>query len=753
MRYVLPAALVAILAAAITAHLVRAAPAAPSPASAEWPTYGHDAGGARFSPLTQITSANVAKLQPAWVYHMRPANLASPAGTEDMEAQGPHRRGPYAASEATPIVVKGVMYLPTPYGRVVALDASTGKQLWAYAAPYHDQAATRGVEYWPGSSGAAPEIVFGTRAGKLVALRAADGRPVPGFGTDGVIDMKTPEVMNGEPAAPLGMSSPPLIYKDLIITGSRVQEMPTIGAAGDVRAWDARTGKLVWTFHSVPRPGEVGHDTWVGDSWKRRSGVNVWTFLLLDQKRGVLYMPFGAPTFDRWGGDRHGANLFGNAVVAVDAATGKYLWHFQTVHHDIWDLDVPSISLIEVKRGGHDIPAIAVMNKTAILFILNRVTGEPIYKVTETAVPTDTDIPGEQPWPTQPMPSAPPPLAKLSWAPTDIADLTPELKAACEKVVQRMHIVASKPFQPLRADSAVNFFPGSLGGLDWGGGAFDPKLGYYIANTNNLASPEQLVKQPDGSWNMKDGYVYFMDFKQRMPCQKPPWGQITAVDVNTGKIAWVRNLGVTDALPKGLQDTGRPSAGGPITTASGLTFIGAADDGRIRAFETRTGKEVWTFKLPASIYATPITYQGRGGVQYVAAVATGGFGGSPISGDEVIAFALPPSEGGPVRAQPVSLVMPPLPPGSSAAPSAAAGAPQTYPELNDPPPAAALDLIRTKCVACHTASTIFTRRKTPSDWAGTVQSMADRGAEVSPDEVSAIASYLSKVLPPPDGGH
>lgn len=622
---------------------IACAAAAPSPD--EWPTYGHDAGAMRYSPLTQITPANVGRLQQAWTYHMRPADApesAAPPGVP--EAQARFFKSRFRPSEATPIVIGGVMYLPTPYGRVVALDADTGREIWSYKVPNYDQAATRGVEYWPGTDGAPPEIVFGTRRGKLIALLASTGAPVPGFGVNGVIDMKTPEVMNGAPNAPLGMSSPPLVYKNLIITGSRVQEMPVIGAAGDVRAWDARTGKLVWTFHSVPRPGEVGHDTWEGDSWKRRSGVNVWTFLLLDPQRGILYMPFGAPTFDRWGGDRKGANLFANAIVAVDAATGKYLWHFQTIHHDIWDLDLPSATFIDVKKDGRTIPGIAVMNKTAIVFMLDRVTGKPIYPVKETPVPTDTDIPGEAPWPTQPMPSTPPPLARLSFKMSELDTITPEIKAACERVVRDMKVVESKPFQPLRADSAVAAFPGSLGGADWGGAAFDPKLGYYIVNTNDLASPEQLVKQPDGSWNMKDGYVYFWDQKTRIPCQQPPWGALTAVDVNTGKIAWRSTLGVTDSLPEGLRNTGRPSAGGPIVTAGGLVFIGATDDDRFRAFDVRTGREVWTVKLPASIYATPITYRGKTGKQFVAAVDTGGFAGSPLASDEVIAYALPEKE-------------------------------------------------------------------------------------------------------------
>jgi len=269
------------------------------------------------------------------------------------------------------------------------------------------------------------------------------------------------------------------------------------------------------------------------------------------------------------------------------------------------------------------------------------VTGKPIYDVKEVPVPTDTDIPGEAPWPTQPMPVTPPPLTRLSFRMSELNDLTPAIKDRCEQIVKDMHIAESTMFQPLRQDSAVASFPGSLGGTDWGGGAFDPKLGYYIVNTNALASPEQLSQQADGSWNMKLSYVYFWDRANRIPCQKPPWGELIAVDVNTGKVAWRQTLGQTDSLPEGMRDTGRPSAGGPIVTASGLTFIGATDDNRIRAFDTRTGKMLWSFDLPASIYGMPVTYRGKTGRQYLATVDTGGFAGSPVNSDAVLAFGLP----------------------------------------------------------------------------------------------------------------
>lgn len=608
-----------------------------APANGDWPSYGRDPGGARHSPLTSIKPTNVADLRLAWVYHMRPSSVTT-EGAPVADGVRPRNVTGFAASQATPLVVGGVMYLSTPYGRVVALDAATGQERWVYTLPNGDQPSTRGVAYWPGVKGAGARIFFGTRAGALIGLDAATGQPAAGFGAAGSINMKTPEVMNGFKVAPLGMSSPPAIYNNLVITGSRVQEMPVKGAAGDVRAWDARTGKLVWTFHTMPRDGELGADTWEPGSTAKRSGTNVWTFVQVDAKRGIAYLPVGAPAFDRWGGDRKGINLFSNSVVAVDANSGRYLWHFQTVHHDIWDLDLPTLTLIDVKRNGRTIPALVAMNKTAIMFILDRVTGKPLFDVHEVAVPTETDIPGEQPWPTQPMPVAPPPLSRLSYDPSEILDATPDLKAKCEQIARDLNVVASKPFQPLRADSAVNTFPGSLGGVDWGGGSFDPKLGLYIINLNELASPQQLALQPDGTWGLKSGYTYFADSETGFPCHKPPWGELVAVDVAKGQIAWRRPLG--DTGHPALKDAGVTSAGGPFTTSSGLTFIGATRDKRIRAFETKTGRLLWEAELPGSNYGVPMTYS-IGKRQMVAVVATGGFASSPVTSDEVVVYALP----------------------------------------------------------------------------------------------------------------
>ena len=586
----------------------------------EWPTYGHDYGDSRYSPLSQITPANVTELKPVWTYHMRPP---------DRVARG------FASSQNTPLVVKGVMVVSTPYGRVVALDAETGKQRWAYQVPGSDQPATRGVSYWPGSK---PEIVFGTRGGLLIALHAETGEPVKSFGKDGVVDLHSAAVMQGFPQAALGVTSAPVIYKNLIITGSRTQETPQKGASGQVRAFDVVTGREVWHFNGVPQPGEKFHDTWQGDSWIGRSGVNVWTGLTLDAERGIAYLPFGAPTFDQSGNDRKGDSLFANTLVAVNAATGKYLWHFQALRHDLWDYDLPLTTLLEVKKDGHTIPAIAVMSKASLLFLLDRVTGKPIYPIKDIAVPTGTDMEGEQVSPTQPA-SVTPPLGRTSFDMSELANLTPQQKAGCEKLIAEQKVTGAKYFQPPRVDSAMARFPGNWGGIDWSHAAFDPTSGYYIVNASEIASQQMMIKKPDGSYDMRYGYQWFWDAVSHMPCQVPPWGNLYAINVNTGQIVWKSVLGVTDGLadPK----TGRPNVGGPIVTGGGLIFIGGTDDKRLRAFDLKTGKEIWTFRLPASLYGTPLTYQGKSGKQYVAAVTTGGFWGESAGADEVTAFALP----------------------------------------------------------------------------------------------------------------
>ena len=672
MKRPLGALLIGAAAIALGAYQLLAQPKAAQSAvaSAEWPTYGHDPGGMRFSPVAQITPANVSQLKAAWVYHMKPVAAAAPASAGAGVAAPAQGRGGgrgrggsgFAAGQTTPLVVNGVMYISTPYGRIVALDPTRGQEVWVFQVATGSP-STRGVEYWPGDAQTPPQIVFGTSNAKLVSLDAKTGIPNGAFGDKGIVDVNTPEILQGLPGVN-GMGSPPIVYRHLIITGGRTQENPPQGPAGDVRAWDIHTGKLVWTFRSVPRAGEKYNDTWAGDSWKNRSGVNVWGFLTVDAQRGIVYMPFGAPSVDQYGGDRPGDNLFSTSIVAADANTGKYLWHFQVVHHDIWDADLAGApALIDVKQGGRTIPAVAVIGKVGLLFLLDRVTGKPIYGVEERPVP-QSEVPLERTWKTQPFPLKPAPLARMTMTAADIATVTPELEAACRKIMEGLQL--GGPYLPVSYNRLRVQFPGNHGGVNWGGASFNPQLGYLFVNTSDLGQLAGLKDRdpnatgraqpagqgnrvhPDGPYQGVPGGGRFSireSGAQQLPCQQPPWGQLTAVNVNTGEFAWRVPLGVTDSLPPDKQNTGRPGNGGSIATAGGLVFVGATDDSRFRAFDARTGKELWTIKLGGAAHATPSTYLGKDGKQYVVITSTGGgFFDAPLTDDSITAFALPGSK-------------------------------------------------------------------------------------------------------------
>jgi quinoprotein glucose dehydrogenase len=654
-------------------------PAADS--SREWPTYGHDSGGMRFSPLTEITPSNVSRLKVAWVYHMKPAGspaAAAPAapapapqgrGAREPVGDSPEAQGGggfgrgrgsasgFYPSTVTPLVVNGTMYLTTPYSRVVAVDPTSGKEIWAFRLP-SGSASTRGLEYFPGDRQTPPQVVFGSSDGKLYSLDAATGKPNNEFGDNGVVNLNTAEIMRGLPGRN-GMSSPPIVYKHLVITGGTTQENPPLGPAGDIRAWDMHNGKLAWTFHSIPREGERFLDTWAGESWKNRTGVNVWGFITVDAQRGIVYMPFGAPSVDQYGGDRAGDNLFGNSIVAADANTGKYLWHFQLVHHDLWDADLTGApALIDVKRNGRTIPAVAAVSKVGLLFLLDRVTGKPIYGVEERPVP-QSEVPLERSSKTQPFPLKPPPLSRMTMSAEDVATVTPELESACKKLLEGLQL--GGPYLPVSFNRMRVQFPGNHGGVNWGGTSFNPQLGYLFVNTNDLGQISGLKDRdpkseramargtgnrvhPDAPYEGIGGgrlSIRTPDSPQQLPCQQPPWGQLTAVNVSTGEFAWRSTLGVSDNLPPGKQNTGRPGNGGTIATAGGLVFVGATDDSRFRAFDAKTGKELWTFKLGGAAQATPMTYQGKDGRQYVVITSTGGgFFNNPVTDDSIMAFAL-----------------------------------------------------------------------------------------------------------------
>jgi quinoprotein glucose dehydrogenase len=605
-----------------------------TPGPTGWSASNYDQSANRHSPLTQITPANVSTLQRAWSIHLKPAGYS----------------GKLLVDEAIPIVIGNMMYLGSPYGEVIALDATSGAEKWRYQLPNNDIPATRGVAYWPGAGARAASIIFGSNAGALYSLNAATGQLNEWFGDKGIVNTKTPEVMQTGMDVPYSILSSPTIFKNLIITGAGTGEGPGgskggDGPAGDTRAWDATTGKLVWTFHTVPRPGEFGYDSWGEGGATNRSGVNVWGYMSLDAARGILYMPLGAPNNDRVGIDRPGNNLFSSSVVAVDANTGKYLWHFQLVHHDVWDYDMQSAPLVvDLQRGGQTVPALLVVNKTGLLFTLNRVTGKPIFDVVERPVP-QSDVPGEKVSPTQPFPVKPEPLTQMTISRDNLYKGEPQHQSYCEHMVDDNNMKLGGPYMPIAPERYSISPPGPQGGINFWGPAYDPKLHLFVSNTTNLFQPMRLVRQPDGSWinaGPLAGLRRFGDPDRRLLCGPTPWGELVAVNMDTGDISYRKTLGVSDMLPPVFQNTGRPSTGGVILTASGLTFVGGTDDFRFRAFATATGDKVWEIKLPSSIEATPITYMGADGRQFVTVVATGGsLTGSDVTNDEIIAFALP----------------------------------------------------------------------------------------------------------------
>jgi glucose dehydrogenase len=689
--------------------------------SGDWPISGRDAGGTRYSPLTEITPDNVTRLSRAWTYHTG-------------------EQGTYF--ETTPIVVGGVMYLSTQRQRVVALDAETGVERWAFDPHVRGAREHRGVAYWPGEAGIGPRIVFGTGDGRLIALEAGTGRPAAGFGVDGTVDL-TKGISGTFGGRTLSITSPPAIYRNLVIVGPSTPEGPSRGPSGDPRAFEVRTGALVWRFHLVPQPGEPGNDTWGPDGWKNRSGPSLWAGMTIDTERGLVFLPTGNPADSFYGADRTGTNLYANCVVALDASTGALRWHYQVVHHDIFDYDVPAPpTLIDVVRDGRRIPAVAQITKMGLLFLLDRETGKPIYGVEERPVPP-SDVPGESAWPTQPFPLKPAPLARTSMTRAEVSKRTPEVERYCTELFDSL--VGRSLYSPFGTRKTLSF-PGAMGGGNWGGVSFDPRLGYVFVNTSNLGAIGHMVPADPGApvaYRNASGYMRFLD-QERFPCQQPPWGELTAVDVNTGDVVWKVPLGSFPELEaQGLKDAGTPNVGGTIATASRLIFVAATNDARLRAFDSRTGRELWAGALDATGNATPITYAGPSGRQFVV-IAAGGPGhlrnvgnGANDRADSVIAFAL--SDAPP----PASTAAAPKRPVPTPVRAATTTAPPAPAEL---PAGPGRDLVLRTCTGCHAAQAFSGVRLNAVEWELMVADMRLRGARATDDEARAIVSYLSKHL-------
>jgi glucose dehydrogenase len=606
-------------------------------AGADWPYYGGDAGGRKYSPLKQINRSNVRRLQVAWKYR---------TGEISDGTKYPVR----SAFETTPLVVGGVMYLTTPFNRLVALDPETGRELWSFDPKidlnaYYPLLINRGAAFW--SDGRESRLFYGTLDGRLFAIDAATGRPASGFGQGGFVDLRQ-GVADKFPSSGYGMTSPPAVYKNFVICGSFLADGTPRGPSGDVRAFDARTGKLAWRFHTVPREGEFGNETWEKDSWRDRGGANMWSIPSVDVERGIVYVPLTSPAYDYYGGDRKGANLFGDSLVALDAATGRRLWHFQLVHHNIWDYDLPAQpNLVTLLRGGRSVPAVVQVTKMGFTFVFDRVTGKPLFEIEERPVPA-SEVPGEQAHPTQPFPLKPPPYARQAMSRDELTDVTPESRAFCEKLIDGA--VLGSIYTPIGLKPTV-LFPGTNGGANWGGASFDPETYTLYVNSMDVGMVFRMVERPEGSdlpYRARGAATPNSRFwdPNLYPCQKPPWGHLTAIDLNTGEFRWRRVLGVIDELvEKGIPPTGTSNLGGSIVTAGGLVFIGATNDSRFRAFDKDTGEELWVTRLPASAHATPMTYLGpKSKRQFVVVAAGGGNKYNKIYADTLVAFALPSPE-------------------------------------------------------------------------------------------------------------
>lgn len=586
----------------------------------EWPAYGNDPGGTRYSPVKSITTANVANLQRAWEYK-----------TGALENAGPQRGK--IAFEATPLFVGGTLYLSTPLNRVIALDPETGQEKWSYdpdvsRTTNYSEVTSRGVSYWP----AGKRILMGTIDARLIALDAATGKKVASFGAGGEVDLR--QGIHITDAGNYQVTSPPAIVKDTIVIGSSIGDNRSADMErGTVRAYEAHTGKLRWSWDplaSLPKTG----------------GANAWSVFSADEKLGLVFVPTGSASPDYYGGERKGDNRHANSVTALKVDTGEVAWSFQVVHHDLWDYDVASQPIL-IDYGPSRTPAVVVTTKMGLVFVLDRKTGRPLSPVEERPVPK-SDVAGESASPTQPFPVA---IEALAPSAFKLFGLTESDRNWCADQLKNLRREGLYTPPSVRGTLA---FPGNVGGVTWGGPAYDPARGLLVVNTNRVAFVIRLIPRDQVDATRKDtgenrlsyefgpqiGTPYAMVrapliTPQRIPCNEPPWGALTALDLKTGKKKWEVTLGTWMG-----KELGGPSLGGPLVTGGGLTFIAATADNQIRAFDTDTGKVLWSNELPAAGHATPMTFVWKG-VQYVV-ISAGGHAklGSKL-GDSVVAFRLP----------------------------------------------------------------------------------------------------------------
>jgi quinoprotein glucose dehydrogenase len=615
-------------------------------AEVPWPVYGGDAAGTKHSPLKQINRENVSRLQAVWTWKPNEAPLER-FGT---------RPGMF---ENTPLMIDGVLYVSTAYNRVVALNAETGAEIWTYDPKAYEDGQPpngtgfvhRGVAAW--RDGGKLRIFMNSRY-RLICLDAATGKPVQSFGDNGVVDLSQGLVWTINKLH-YTETSPPVVYKDLVIVGNGVGDrlMYRNDPPGDVRAFDARTGKRVWTFHTIPQQGEFGNETWGNDSWRFTGHTNVWAPFTVDERRGLVYLPVSTPSNDYYGGNRPGANLFGEALVCLDAATGRRKWHYQIVHHGLWDYDLASPpSLVTITVDGKPIDAVVQLTKQGFAFVFDRVSGKPVWPIEERPVP-QSDVPGEQSAATQPFPSKPPALNPQGVTLDDAFDATPELKAEAQAEMKKLRL---GPLYTPPSLQGTLVRPGVLGGANWGGGAFDPDTGLLYVKTTNLPAILRIKRtdrspanprrdEVDSEW-AGDLSGSSATFHNGLPLTKPPYSHLTAIDLNRGAIAWSEAFGDWPELRRNpaLQGVTLPAVlgvggpQGPIVTHSGLVFA-SGEDRALHAFDKATGKDLWQGPLPERAYGTPMTYATRSGRQFV--VIAAGSGANAV----LTAFALPGDAG------------------------------------------------------------------------------------------------------------
>ncbi|HTM47225.1 MAG TPA: pyrroloquinoline quinone-dependent dehydrogenase [Bryobacteraceae bacterium] len=604
-------------------------PAAAAGASGGWNYYGGDQQATHYSPLSQITSANVSQLKVAWVHHSAPA---------DSRYRG--------SVECTPLVIDGVMYIIGSDLLVQALDAATGKLLWTHtpaAVPGSraGRGVSRGLTYWKSGAG---ERIYAPVQNRIWCLNAKTGKVIETFGENGAINLEkdVDRELNGSSVV---ATTPGAIFQDLLILSTRTEEGPRPAAPGHIRAYDARTGKRRWIFHTIPHPGEFGHDTWPADAWKTVGGANCWGGMSVDEKRGMVFLSTGSPTFDFYGGDRVGANLFGNSILALNAETGKRVWHFQTVHHDLWDYDIPcQPTLVSITHNGRRTDAVAQVSKTGWVYLFDRASGRPLYPIEERPVP-QSDLPGEKTYATQPFPTNPPPFSRQGISRDDLTDISPEARAY---VLEQLKDFRFGPMFTPPGGRETIVLPGYHGGALWGGASFDPDTEWLYVNHNEIPWSTSMYEARKGA-----GYRYdFSGYKRNVdqngyPVIRPPWGRISAIDLKNCRIAWQAAHGEFKALTKrGVPRTGTYIRGGNIATKGGVVFGAGTLDSVFRAYDSKTGKVLWETYLGGGVFATPSTYMVNG-KQFVVAPVSDDMNpeeskeAGPYRIGDFVAFALP----------------------------------------------------------------------------------------------------------------